>query len=121
VTATPWRMCGFDRRQYLDHSGDLPDDGYLCPEHMAAMWAAYDPQPRGEVAIGQREPQSRVRLWTDRISEYIVLARDGDTLTLRRLGFPDDPSIQVPVRATLPADVHNAIVRGLAARKRGVQ
>lgn len=34
---------------------------------------------------------------------YVVLAREGDTLTLRRLGFPDDASIQVPVSVTYPA------------------
>lgn len=97
MTGTPLRCCAGCGGSFL---GDDRRGKWFCPK-CAAKLPKHDPQPH---AVGLRN-QSIVSLTApSNYSGWCVLARDGDTLTLRPLGNPDDEPIKVHVNNTKPYD-----------------
>lgn len=96
MTGAPLRCCAGCAGSFL---GDNRPGSYHRPRCTAEM-PPWDPQPNDSV-----------RLHTDRIARYLVLARDGETLTLRRLGFPEERSFtrrgRIPPRLRVGA-VHSS-------------
>lgn len=65
-----------------------------CDAMNKESWSDFDPQPRpGRDCL--------VRLYTEP-GQWCVLARDGDMLTVRKMGFPDSESVEVHVANVLP-------------------
>jgi len=73
---------------WLGHDSSSFGGVYRCPEHQAAHTAGFGPQPNDLVCtiVG---PQT----------QCVVLAREADHVTLRRLGFPDAESFTVHISA----------------------
>jgi hypothetical protein len=65
-------------------TGDGVSDSYFCPKCHAANVDKFAPKENSVVEL-LSEPRSR----------YVVLAIEDGQLTLRRLGFPDGPTISV--------------------------
>lgn len=64
------------------------------------------------------EPNGRVRLFGyHQTFEFCVLARDGDVLTVRRLGFPQSESFQIGVGNVRPEFSYDRVRRGPARRR----
>lgn len=81
---------------------------FFCPQYLRDLFANFDPQPRPkEVQYGRPEGDHTVRLidggWPTPDTEYAVLAREGDLLTLRPVGFPDMEPVHHRVAECWPA------------------
>lgn len=99
------RLCAFDNQQWLARSNGLPDGSYLCTLHMRQLFGAFDPQPNDVVRFMTKGYPG----------DWVVRARNDDTVVVRTLGFPEWPETITTVASLYPADVHSAIRRGIAA------
>lgn len=89
------RSCGGCGGSFL---ADDRNETYFCPKCTAAF-PEFDPQPYP--SCGGRPDRQRVR-YGPRLDEYVVLAREGDMLTIRRLGLPESDPVQVHVANARP-------------------
>ena len=78
--------CAVGAGHHIGHSSNSFGGNYFCPKHLNELMASFDPKPRDQVKFidGDRSP-------------WIVLGRDGDMVTLRRLGFPESKIIWAKV------------------------
>lgn len=86
-----WRCCAACSAWLAYPHGEAHDERVYCRAcgtRSDAAWADFDPQPHPARDATVRRHSAP--------GEWVVLARDKDTLTLRRLGLPD----------TAPATVH---------------
>lgn len=81
------RVCAYDSQWFLAYSSKSYDGMYFCPKHLQVVVEK----------TSNPQPNSVVSYIDDDIRRYVVLRRDGDMLTVRRLGFPDDPEHTVSV------------------------
>lgn len=88
---TPLRCCGGCGGSFL---GDNRNEIWFCPA-CAAKFPPFNPQP---YPVGsQDEQQCRYEG-----REMVVLAREGDQVTVRPLGNPDAPSFTVHINNLRP-------------------
>lgn len=105
MSAVILRSCAVGGGHHAGYRSASFGGSYLCPKHLRQTFEGFDPRPGHPV-------HSRVKTF-DGDTDWCVLARDGDKLTLRRLGFPDSPVTVLPVSATRPAGYNfAAITRG---------
>lgn len=107
-TAAPLRICAAHGRNFwLGHDSRSFGGRFFCPAYLRDLFANFDPQPFTPPVIGQREGEHQVRLidggWPTPDTPYVVLAREGDILTVRPLGMPDHPTSEISVAACWPA------------------
>jgi hypothetical protein len=104
------RTCAAGNTSWLGHNSTSFGGRFLCPRHLGSLMHGFNPQPAG-VPGGT---DSRVKFIDGSVAggplhaeryepEFVVLSRDGDMLTLRRLGFPDSKPIRANVHAVYPA------------------
>lgn len=67
------------------------DTPFFCKPCGAKRMERFDPQPNSVVHLVDRGT-----------AQFVVLARAGDLLALRRLGHPDAPTSKVHVANTMP-------------------
>jgi hypothetical protein len=78
---TPMRTCAGCSGFFLAWGYVNPDDPYFCPKCWEKKTANFDPQPNDRVLdVGRMSGP---------FSQLFVVARDGDTVTVQPLGFPD--------------------------------
>jgi hypothetical protein len=88
--------CGKYLRTYVTHA----DDRSWCDKCRTGL--AVVAEPGGVVRLyGQPE-------WT----RYCVLGRDGDSVMVRRLGFPDAEKFEVRVALVMPEFEYSLITKG---------
>jgi len=113
--ASPLRSCSAGEGFWLGHNSKSFGGQFLCPLRQWSLMRGFDPQPYGQGGTDQRvkfidppaPPQGvagvgalHAERWNP---EFVVLARDGDVLSVRRLGFPDEEPVTVSVYAVYPA------------------
>lgn len=81
------RSCAVGGGHHLGHNSRSFGGRYFCPKHLRETFHEFDPQPGDPV-------RNRVRFIDGGRgdAELIVVARDGDQVTVRYLGFPDLPA-----------------------------
>lgn len=84
------RMCAGCAGSFATYAPGHWDDPYTCPNCLAKQ-PPFNPQPNDVVHLADN--------WR---TQFVVLARTGDTLTIRRLGWPDGPISTVHVANTMP-------------------
>lgn len=104
------RSCTAGGGHWAAHNSTSFGGRFYCPLHLWSLLHGFDPQPDGHGGtdttvrfIDGSVPSGWMHAERDETT-YVVLARDGDMLTLRRLGFPNDPHVQAPVSAVYPDD-----------------
>jgi hypothetical protein len=76
---------------------------FFCPGYLREdLFRNFNPQPYRPPVIGEPENDGVVRLIDGSDSLFIVVARDGDTLELRKLGLPDALTFTMPISACWP-------------------
>ena len=100
--AAPLRSCAVGGGHHLGHNSTSFGGRYLCPKHQRETFYNFDPQPCTH-QIGELI-RNRVRFIDGGRgdAELIVIARDGDQVTVKVLGFPDLPAQTVPLAALWP-------------------
>lgn len=108
-----FRACAAGGGHHLGHNSPSFGGEYLCPKHQWSLMHGFNPQPRGVpggtdtrvrfINGGPHSIRSTVLQGEGYFPEWIVLHRDSDTLTLRRLGFPDSEPIAASVHTVYPA------------------
>jgi hypothetical protein len=103
MTMNAWRMCGYCRRQFLAYSSSSMGGEYLCPVHLRQMFAGFNPR-QGDHVRTMDGPQT----------DWLVLAREGETLTVRPLGRPEVAAGSLQVAMCWPGfgSVTEAVRRG---------
>mgnify|MGYP001164613689 CR=1 FL=1 len=97
---------------WLGHDSKSFGGRFFCPQYLRDLFANFDPQPRPkEIRYGQPEGDHTVRLIDGGDTQYVVLDRRGDLLTLRPLGMPEAPTTEVQVAACWPARYVNPSTR----------
>lgn len=96
MTRAILRSCAIGGGHHIGHNSRSFGGQYFCPKHLRQLFEGFDPQP-------YPARDHRVRFINGPDTEWCVLAREGDTLTLRRLGFPDDPPTTAVVAQVYPA------------------
>lgn len=115
--AAPLRSCAAHGGNFwLGHDSKSFGGRFFCPQYLRDLFASFDPQPRPkEIRYGQPEGDHTVRLidggWPTPDTEYVVLDRRGDLLTLRPLGMPEAPTTEVQVAACWPVRYVNPSTR----------
>ncbi len=112
-SATPLRNCAACGGFHLGHNSQSFGGVYLCPLHQWSLMHGFNPQPYGTpggtdqtvkfVDGGPGAMRSSVLHAEGYFPEWCVIGRDGDTLTLRRLGDPDSEPITAQVSQVYPA------------------
>lgn len=106
------RACAAGGGHWAAHNSSSFGGNFLCPKHQWSLMHGFDPRPHG-----QGGTDSTVRfidfdhghdahgsMHAEQMKqEWVVLARDGDTVTLRPLGNPDAPTREAPVALLYPA------------------
>lgn len=78
--------------------GDNRNETYFCAECTRRNGERlFDPQPYGRGTIDSQ----RVK-YGPRLADHVVLAREGDMVTIRPLGFPDADPVTVHVNNVRP-------------------
>jgi hypothetical protein len=94
---TPLRCCGRCGGSFL---GDNRDEIWFCPSCTKKL-PPFDPQP---YSVGGSENQRARMNWAGwKLREVVVLAREGDMVTVRPLGNPDIEPVTVHVSVLRPA------------------
>lgn len=106
--STPLRSCAAHGHNFwLGHSSRSFGGRFFCPQYLRDLFAHFNPQPFRSPVIGQPVGEHTVRLidggWPTPDTQYVVLDRRGDLLTLRPLGMPDHPPTVISVHACWPA------------------
>lgn len=100
--AAPLRSCAVGGGHHLGHNSKSFGGRYFCPKHQRETFYNFDPQPyTGRVG----EPVcNRVRFIDNARGEceLIVIARDGDRVTVKALGFPELPARTVTLAELWP-------------------
>ena len=78
---TPMRTCSRCSGFFLAHAAHYDDEPYFCPKCWPKFTEGFDPQAGDRVRDIDR--------MSGPFSEIFVVARDGDTVTVQPLGFPD--------------------------------
>lgn len=89
------RSCGGCGGSFL---ADDRNETYFCPKCTAAQ-PEFDPQPYAEC---KDQPDKQRVKYGPRLADHVVLARKGDMVTIRPLGFPDDDPVTVHVNNLRP-------------------
>lgn len=104
------RSCAAHGGHHLAYSSRSFGGSYFCPAFLRAMFEDFDPQPY-ENCQGQPDRQ-RVHMIDDPYkSDYVVVARDGDNVTIRSLAFPDQEPVTVSVHNLYPGSMMQAYAR----------
>ena len=107
--AASLRACAAHGQNFwMGHDSKSLGGRFFCPQYLRDLFEHFDPQPRPKgVPYGQSEGDHTVRLidggWPTPDTQYVVLDRKGDLLTLRPVGMPEAPTMEVPVAACWPA------------------
>lgn len=91
VAEAVMRFCATCSTVWAGHDSASFGGVYRCPACRARHMVGFDPQPNHVVRFIDG-PQH----------EYVVLARDGKDVTVRRQGFPECPALTVSVRTLRP-------------------
>jgi hypothetical protein len=89
------RCCGGCGGSFL---ADDRNRTYLCPKCTAAQ-PEFDPQPYEKC---QGRPDKQRCRYGPRLAEHVVLAREGDMVTVRPLGFPEAEPVTVHLNELTP-------------------
>lgn len=92
------RLCGGCNGSFC---GDSRNETYFCPKCTAAM-PEFDPQPYAKCE--GRPDRQRVK-YGPYLADHVVLAREGDMVTIRPLGNPEAESFTVHVNNLRPTRV----------------
>lgn len=92
------RSCAAGGGHHLGHNSRSFGGAYFCPRHLVDLMAGFNPQPNDSVRFIDADPDGWAVPGT-----YVVLKRDGDTLAVRRLGFPENPVHTVKVYGLYPS------------------
>jgi hypothetical protein len=100
------RSCGIGGGHHAGYASKSFGGTYYCPKHLRMFLEGFDPQPRDRVKPIDG-PSWR---------EYIVMARDGDSVSVKILGRPELEPETFSVRMLYPGDAShvfaNRKVRG---------
>ncbi|MCW2768156.1 MAG: hypothetical protein JWO11_4115 [Nocardioides sp.] len=94
VQAGPYsylRSCAGCTRSFATYAAKSWDAPFCCGPCQAKRMRGFNPQPNHTVHLVDR--------WS---AQFVVLARVGDMLTIRRLGHPDGAMSAVHVANTMP-------------------
>lgn len=92
------RSCGGCGGSFL---GDNRDEIYFCPRCTKNL-PEFDPQPYAKCKGQPDKQRCRMDYQGRRLVEMVVLAREGDMVTVRPLGFPDDDPVTVHLNVLRP-------------------
>ncbi len=87
------RSCGGCGGSFL---ADNRNEIYFCPKCTKYL-PEFDPQP-----YGKGRPDDQQVRFGPRLDLYLVIAREGDMVTIRRMGNPDALPFEVPVNNLRP-------------------
>lgn len=89
------RSCGGCGRSFL---ADNRNETYYCPKCTKSM-PEFDPQPYA--TCGGRPDKQMVK-YGPMLTDHVVLAREGDMVTIRPLGFPENEPVTVHLNELRP-------------------
>jgi hypothetical protein len=107
---TPLRSCSAGGGHHLGYVSRSLGGKYFCPRHLRDLFEGFDPQAGDSVrsidplgvgpmaAFEALAPGPGGRYEAD----YVVVGRDGEKVTLRFLGFPEEPHVTASVHQLYP-------------------
>lgn len=104
------RACAAGGGHHLAYSSASFGGNYYCPRHLADLMREFDPRPGDRVraidplGVGPMAAYERLSRpgGGHYETDYAVVAREGDLVTLRFVAFPAEPQIQVSVAQLYP-------------------